>query len=114
MDIIPLTLAISLLLSLTFIVLFVREFTRPRRAGAEHDSLLPLEPEHSVVAPPCGAVATSGQTHDHDEAHDHDHEHSPANPDGVCASKRTDGKSCSSCQRRKDRAEVRAEDGTKS
>lgn len=103
MDVIPLTLVISLLLSLTFIALFVREFTRPRRAGAEHDSLLPLAPEQSVVAP----------AHDHGHAHDHTHTH----PDDVCASKRTDGKCCSSCQRRKDKAvvrAVRAADGPKS
>jgi hypothetical protein len=98
MDVIPLTLIISLLLSLTFIALFVREFTRPRRAGAEHDSLLPLAPERAVVAP--------------DPAHDHPHTH----PDDVCASKRTDGKCCASCQRRKDKAATRAmsADGPKS
>jgi ABC-type nickel/cobalt efflux system permease component RcnA len=100
MDVIPLTLAISLLLSLTFIALFVREFTRPRRAGAAHDSLLPLEPERPIVAP----------APDHGHAHDHAHTH----PDDVCASKRTDGKCCSSCQRRKDRAATRAADVPKS
>jgi hypothetical protein len=94
MDVIPLTLAISLLLSLTFIALFVREFTRPRRAGAARDSLLPLEPERPVVVPAL------------DPAHAHH--------DDVCASKRTDGKCCSSCQRRKDRAAARAADGPKS
>lgn len=87
MEVIPLTLAISLLLSLTFIALFVREFSRPKRAGAEHDSLLPLEADRIVSA--------------HDE---HAHAHAA---DDVCASKRTDGKCCSSCQRRKDRAVAR-------
>ena len=103
MEVIPLTLAISLLLSLTFIALFVREFSRPRRAGAEHDSLLPLEADH-VPAP---SSATAAPRHDHPPAHGHAH----AN-DEVCASKRTDGRCCSSCQRRKDR--VRAVDGAKS
>ena len=50
MEVIPLTLALSLLLSLTFIALFVREFSRPRRAGAEHDSLRPLDPELRIPA----------------------------------------------------------------
>lgn len=93
MEVIPLTLAISLLLSLTFIALFVREFSRPSRAGAEHDSLLPLEEDLPAPA------------HDHPEPHAHDHSHAA---DEVCASKRTDGKCCASCQRRKFRATERA------
>jgi hypothetical protein len=80
MDVIPLTLAISLLLSLTFIALFVREFSRPRRAGADRDSLLPLEADQSA------------------SVYD----------DDTCASKRSDGKCCASCQRRKDRAAAKA------
>ncbi len=99
MDVIPLTLAISLLLSLTFIALFVREFSRPRRAGADRDSLLPLETEHPVAA-----VA-------HDLAHAHGHRHDQGHAhvdDDTCATKRTDGKCCSSCQRRKDRAAAKA------
>lgn len=80
MDVIPLTLAISLLLSLTFIALFVREFSRPRRAGADRDSLLPLEADRSA------------------SVYD----------DDTCASKRSDGKCCASCQRRKDRAAAKA------
>ncbi|MBC8009087.1 MAG: hypothetical protein H7067_03205 [Burkholderiales bacterium] len=100
MEVIPFTLAISLLLSLGFIALFVREFSRPRRVGAEHDSLLPLEPDR--VAPT--QVRTPAHTHDH-----------PGHAaDEVCASKRTDGKCCSSCQRRKDKATTRAADGPKS
>lgn len=102
MEVIPLTLAISLLLSLTFIALFVREFSRPRRAGAEHDSLLPLEADKIVVAreeaAPVGHPA-------------HVHAHADAD---LCASKRTDGKCCSSCQRRKDRAAARAANGATS
>ena len=92
MDVIPLTLAISLLLSLTFIALFVREFSRPRRAGADRDSLLPLEPDEAVPVTMAAAVA-----------HAHGHV-----DDDTCASKRTDGKCCSSCQRRKDRAAAKA------
>jgi hypothetical protein len=88
MDVIPLTLAISLLLSLIFIAFFVREFSRPRRAGADRDSLLPLEQEMSTAP-----------THPHSRAHSPGHV-----DDDTCASKRTDGKCCASCQRRKDRA----------
>ncbi|TAG25874.1 MAG: hypothetical protein EAZ36_07765, partial [Verrucomicrobia bacterium] len=75
---------------------FVREFSRPRRAGAEHDSLLPLEAD----------LPTQAHAHDHHEPHAHAHAHAA---DDVCASKRTDGKCCSSCQRRKDRVTARAE-----
>ncbi len=99
MDVIPLTLAISLLLSLTFIALFVREFSRPRRAGADRDSLLPLEAEQPIAA----AAHNLAVVHRHH--HDHSHTHVD---DDTCASKRTDGKCCSSCQRRKDRAAAKA------
>jgi ABC-type nickel/cobalt efflux system permease component RcnA len=108
MDVIPLTLAISLLLSLTFIALFVREFSRPRRAGADRDSLLPLENDLSSAAVPAApAAAASSHTHAHSHSHAHPHSHAPFGDD-VCASKRTDGKCCSSCQRRKDRVAAKA------
>lgn len=104
MEVIPLTLAISLLLSLTFIVLFVHEFTRPRRAGADRDSLLPLEDDLPGRPGMDAAEAAGGreETHGRDHDHDHDHAHDHA-ADEVCASKRTDGRCCASCQRRKDR-----------
>lgn len=89
MDVIPFTLALSLLLSLTFIGLFVREFSRPRRAGADRDSLLPFEADRPLAA----------------VAHSHAGRHTD---DDTCASKRTDGKCCASCQRRKDRAVAKA------
>ena len=98
MDVIPLTLAISLLLSLTFIALFVREFSRPRRAGADRDSLLPLEQEMSVAS-----VARAS-----DHAHEHHHHDHGVVDENTCATKRTDGKCCASCQRRKDRAAAKA------
>jgi hypothetical protein len=87
MDVILLTLAISLVLSLTFIALFVREFSRPRRAGADRDSLLPLE-DDLATAP---GVAVRG------------HSHSPVD-ESTCANRRAGGKCCVSCQHRKDRA----------
>ena len=99
MEVIPLTLAISLLLSLTFVALFVREFTRPRRAGADRDSLLPLEAD--LAPAPVSAPVRAHETH---EAHAHAHAHG----DEICASKRTDGRCCSSCQRRKDRVAAKA------
>lgn len=105
MEVIPLTLALSLLLSLTFIALFVREFTRPRRAGAEHESLLPLE--NDLVSSRAAAVASSAHSA-HGQDHDHAPGHAHAPGDDVCASRRTDGRCCASCQRRKDRAAARA------
>jgi hypothetical protein len=102
MEVIPLTLGLSLVLSLTFIALFVREFSRPRRAGADRDSLLPLEAD-SAAPRPAGPPA-SGAAHRHGHGQGHSHEHG----DEVCASKRGDGKCCSSCQRRKDRAAAKA------
>ena len=91
MEVIPLTLALSLLLSLTFIVLFVREFSRPDRAGAEHDSLLPLESELPV--------AVRG-----DEPVVHP---DPAEKE-ACAKARPGSPCCAACQRRKDRAAAAA------
>lgn len=100
MDVIPLTLAISLLLSLTFIALFLREFSRPRRAGAERDSLLPLEADRPAVVVSAGCASGAG-----DHAHHHD-------DDETCASRRTDGRRCGSCRRREERAAVRAAEKT--
>ncbi len=45
MDAIPLTVAISLALVLTFLVLFWRERSRSPKGGAERDSLQPLADE---------------------------------------------------------------------
>jgi hypothetical protein len=106
MEVIPLTLALSLLLSLTFIALFLREFTRPRRAGAEHDSLLPLEPDFqparatffASVAPEAGSSTDS-------EHHHHRHDHG-ANREG-CAKSKTGSGCCDSCRRRRDERSAR-------
>jgi len=45
MAVVPLTLAISLLLVITFIVFFLREHSRGASSSPERDSLLPLEEE---------------------------------------------------------------------
>jgi hypothetical protein len=45
MNVIPITLAISLCLTLTFILFFWREQTRHSYSSAERDSLLPLGEE---------------------------------------------------------------------
>lgn len=45
MNIVPLTLTISLCLVFTFIVFFLREHARGRLSSAERDSLLPLADE---------------------------------------------------------------------
>ncbi len=102
MDVIPLTLTISLLLSLTFIALFLREFTRPRRAGAEHDSLLPLEAD--LVSPSSVTMAAynhNTETHAHYSNHHH--------ADGEACSQGKPGVACcNSCRRRRERLEQKA------
>lgn len=45
MAVVPLTLAISLLLGITFIVFFLREHARGAESSPERDSLLPFEEE---------------------------------------------------------------------
>jgi hypothetical protein len=50
MDVVPLTLAISLCLVFTFIVFFLREHARGRLSSAERDSLLPLAEETPHLA----------------------------------------------------------------
>jgi len=52
MAVIPITVAISLLLVLAFVVFFVREHRRGGRGGAEHDSLMPLAEETRRPVPP--------------------------------------------------------------
>jgi hypothetical protein len=50
MNVVPLTLTISLCLVFTFIVFFLREHARGAVSSAERDSLLPLADENSRVA----------------------------------------------------------------
>ncbi|MFH1496492.1 MAG: hypothetical protein ABII82_01585 [Verrucomicrobiota bacterium] len=50
MPVIPLTLVISLCLTATFIIFFIREHGRRRFSSAESDALLPLAGETSRVA----------------------------------------------------------------
>jgi hypothetical protein len=50
MDVVPLTLTISLCLVFTFVVFFLREQARGRASSAERDSLLPLAEETSRLA----------------------------------------------------------------
>ena len=49
MDVVPLTLTISLCLVFTFIVFFLREQSRGRLSSPERDSLLPLAGERGIV-----------------------------------------------------------------
>jgi hypothetical protein len=110
MEVIPLTLALSLLLSLTFIALFVREFARPRRAGAEHDSLLPLEddqPTRVAFHTRHSAEPARGSSAEHADAPPasaRDHHHAPGEK---CSGGKPGVACCASCQRRKDRASGR-------
>jgi hypothetical protein len=50
MDVVPLTLTISLCLVFTFVVFFLREQARGRVSSAERDSLLPLAEETPRLA----------------------------------------------------------------
>ncbi len=49
MDVVPLTLTISLCLVFTFLVFFLREQSRGRLSSPERDSLLPLAGERGIV-----------------------------------------------------------------
>ena len=55
MDIVPLTLVISLCLTFTFIVFFAREQARRRFSSSETESLLPLLDEKSTTLPASAA-----------------------------------------------------------
>ena len=48
MNVLALTILISVLLVAIFIICFVAELTRNKRRGIEHDSLLPLEDDEST------------------------------------------------------------------
>lgn len=103
MDVIPLTLTISLLLSLTFIALFVREFTRPRRAGAEQESLMPLEADLVGFNGPANAD-TAAVPEAQVGAH-HDHGHGAGE---VCSQGKPGVACCNSCARRRERQAQKA------
>lgn len=64
MNIVPLTLAISLCLVFTFILFFLLEHSEHRVSSAEHDSLLPLADELPRV-PAAEALADTAHD-DHD------------------------------------------------
>ena len=63
MDVVPLTLAISLGLVLLFVALFLREHARSRLSSMERDSLLPLAVETPRPAgpDPAGPVPVPGR-----------------------------------------------------
>lgn len=69
MNVIPLTLTISLCLVFTFVVFFLRENSRRRFSSAEREALLPLAEETPRLA---GSAAPVDHHEDHDHA-DHDH-----------------------------------------
>ncbi len=56
MPVIPLTLVISLCLTATFIIFFIREHGRRRFSSAESDALLPLAGETPHVAGTAGPL----------------------------------------------------------
>jgi ABC-type nickel/cobalt efflux system permease component RcnA len=66
MNVVPLTIVISLCLVFTFVIFFLREQWSGRVSGAEHDSLLPLADETPQVVP-------TRPTLERHPAHAHDH-----------------------------------------
>ncbi len=82
MNVIPLTLTISLCLVFTFVVFFLRETSRRRFSSAERESLLPLAEETPRV--------DAHAHHDHD-GHDHGH--------GECGCKDGSRPPCPGCLR---------------
>jgi hypothetical protein len=71
MNIVPLTLAISLCLAFTFILFFLLEHSEHRVSSAEHDSLLPLADELPRI--PGRSEAVRAERHDdHDDCGCHD------------------------------------------
>lgn len=67
MNIVPLTLTISLCLVFTFILFFLLENSEHRVGSAEHDSLLPLAEELSRIP---GKIPAHGDDHRHHDDHD--------------------------------------------
>lgn len=67
MNIVPLTLTISLCLVFTFILFFLLENSEHRVGSAEHDSLLPLADEMRRI--PVNVSIREAGEHEHD---DHD------------------------------------------
>lgn len=61
MNVIPLTLTISLCLVFTFVIFFLKENSRRRFSSAEREALLPLADETPRVA--------GEDNHPHDHAH---------------------------------------------
>lgn len=69
MNVIPLTLTISLCLVFTFVFFFLRENSRRRFSSAERESLLPLAEEIPRI------VGGNQPTHDHADDQDHGQAH---------------------------------------
>lgn len=81
MSVVPLTLTVSLCLVFTFVLFFLREYSRSRFSGAESEALLPLADETPRVSG--SARASALKAHDHGPGH-------------VCQGNGT----CSACTRR--------------
>jgi hypothetical protein len=87
MSVVPLTLTISLCLVFTFVLFFLREYTRSRFAGAESEALLPLADETPRLAASTATAATA------EVPAQREHHHGPGH---VCHG----NGGCASCQRR--------------
>ena len=59
MDILPLTVFLSALLGLLFLILFLREHRAGRRSAPDHAALLPLADDASPKSPPSSPTTKS-------------------------------------------------------
>ncbi len=66
MDVVPLTLTISLCLVFTFVIFFLREHARSDGSSAESAALLPLAEENA--SDPMSAAPGSRTSHNHQSA----------------------------------------------
>ncbi len=92
MSVIPLTLAISLCLVITFVVFFLREHARSRLSSPERDSLLPFADEKPQAAGKDEAVVISFKGREPGRQGHHD---------GSCRSDKPDHERCPDCQGRR-------------
>ena len=92
MSVIPLTLAISLCLVLTFLVFFLREHARSRLSSPERDSMLPFAEESSSAT---HVISFKGIEPGSPPKHRHEHVH-----DGACSSGKPESERCHDCPSR--------------
>jgi hypothetical protein len=103
MNVLLLTVFISVLLAVLFVVLFLEDHRLRQVRSVESLSLLPLEDDAAAALPPAvlvgpapGSLRGISPGHGHD--HDHDHGHDHARAGHPCPN---NGKCCGDCKKRK-------------